>query len=65
MKIIFENDVDFNKLMSDIFNDRISFIKEGIITTTLNYPNNYNCKEIKVIPIVKLLKQKNQKKKYK
>jgi hypothetical protein len=62
MKTIFENDIEFNKLMSDIFNDRISFIKEGIITTTLSYPNNYNCKEIKSDTDNKNIKTKEPKK---
>lgn len=45
LNIIYSNDTNFNKLIVDILSDRIKFIKEGIIVTTLSYPNNYNCKE--------------------
>ena len=45
LNIIYANDSNFNKLIVDILSDRIKFIKDGIIVTTLSYPNNYNCKE--------------------
>ena len=45
LRVIFNYDVEFNKLMESIFSDRIKFIKEGIIISTLSYPNNYNCQE--------------------
>lgn len=45
LNIIYANDSKFNKLIVDIQTDRINFIKDGIIVTTLSYPNNYNCKE--------------------
>lgn len=43
--IIYEYDTEFEDLMKNIFTDRIEFIKKGIITSTLSYPNNYNCQE--------------------
>lgn len=62
LSIIFAHDDEFNKLMLKILEDRIKFIKEGIITTTLGYPNNYNCKESDLETDKSLIKIKERKK---
>jgi hypothetical protein len=61
LRVIFEYDTEFNKLMESIFSDRIQFIKKGIITSTLSYPNNYNCQE-KIIDNKDSIKIKTEKK---
>jgi hypothetical protein len=43
--IIYNYDTEFKDLIKTIFNNRIDFIKIGIITSTLSYPNNYNCQD--------------------
>ena len=45
---IYTFDEEFSKLNILNFNNRIKFIKEGIIISTLSYPNNYNCQENKL-----------------
>lgn len=45
LRIIYAFDSEFNELMKSIFSNRIQFVKKGIITSTLSYPNNYNCQQ--------------------
>ena len=45
--ILYNSDEEFKGLMKEIYDKRISFIKEGIITSSLNYYNNYNCDKSK------------------